>query len=297
MEKKKVLLIYGAYGKNYEFLSSSLLEYSQWINYDVTVVVMVTEPIVVPFFHNIKVEFRKFDASEAQWFLWKYQEVVREFWSPEYELLVFLEDDIRITEDNLNYYVEHSDRLRGTKFLVGFIAYEVWNGIPYLIGMTEKSWDTGRMFEHDGIRYWTCPASNRMIPQVHQCSFLIDRERLQTLFDNDQFYIKPEHYFWGTHWHPQCRRYMDPTASATNWMWKLYFSKAWPVDDMKRILLHHVDHAYWNIRGLSVESWMNYILQKHSMVEGVKIPHSSEVSLYERVRGGEALRKFRGEFF
>jgi hypothetical protein len=231
----KVLLIYGAYGREHEeTLARNVRRYADYSKYQFRTIVMATERLRV--WTPGGVEFRFFNPELKMEFLWKHQDVIKEFEKEDFDLLVFAEDDALITENNLDYFVEHQQRLSDTAHYPGFISYEKWETGCYLHSMDYRSWAAGMPFEVDGVRYWSVTPRNRMMPNPHQCCFVFDRKTFDKLVSEKKFYVQPElvEYRKG--------KFLGARESATNWMWKYYFRKAWAVDDLRRGMLLHDDH-------------------------------------------------------
>jgi len=251
----KVLLISGAYGRSHQkILERNLSVYGGYSKYQFAFVVMATEPMDIQVPEST--EFWYFDPSLKMDFLWKHQNVIRQKESDDFDLLVFSEDDALLSESNLDYFLEHTRNLSGTEYYPGFISYENWGEKRYLHSMTLDSWKAGNGVEVNGIRYWSVSPSNRMLPNIHQCCFLFDRKTFDGLISRNEFYVKPERYKYG-----RGDRYLGPRESATNWMWKLYYRKAWALDDIGRAFVLHCDHYAKHPVGPDLEEFQRTVVK------------------------------------
>ena len=169
----KVLQIVGAYGRRHEkILEETLRLYAGFKGYEIETAIMTTEDLKI----DAKYEERRFDPSLRHMFLWKWQQVVREFEMRDFDMLLFAEDDMRLTEDNLDYYVEHSRLLDRIPFMAGFLRYEEWDGNRYLVDISKYSWVMGEPVTVNGVRYWAAHSRKRLVPNTHQGVFLLTRD-------------------------------------------------------------------------------------------------------------------------
>ena len=222
----------GAYGANHlPILKANLGALTASSKYEFDTVVMATEPLDIP-----GVRFAYFGSGLKTWFLWKHQDVLKESDLTAYDLIIFTEDDIWLTEDNLDYFREYADLFAGTEYLPGFLRYEVWTAGTYLVDMTLKSWDRGEPADIRNRRCWTTHSRNRMFPNVHQGVLMLDKERVRHLLDNGLLFVQPEQYEVEGVDAP-----LGPQESATIWPWKLYYRKAWALDELDRLLIEHCD--------------------------------------------------------
>jgi hypothetical protein len=199
-------------------------------------------------------EFYYFDESLGFNFLWKHQDVVKENEKADFDIFAFVEDDVFLSEDNLDYFVEHSKTLRETELYPGLISYETWPDGDFLHSMSLESWRYGKPIKVNGKDYWTVNEDNRMLPNIHQCCLLLTKERFDYLISNDLFYVTPKQYRWGKR-----QRVLGPRESATNWMCCLYYYKAWALNDLKRALVHHCDHFCTHPVGPEVNNFLEAI--------------------------------------
>ena len=206
---------------------------------------MASMPMDIP-----NVSFYFFDHSLGMMFLWKHQNLLQNMAIWDFDILVFAEDDVLISKDNFDYFAEHSEELKGTEYLPGLISYENWDDCRCLHSMRTYSWKMGQAKEINGKRYWTVSDENRLFPNVHQCCYLLDKERFEQLASENKFPVEPELFQWGRR-----NRFLGPRESASCWLWALYYKKAWALDDLDRAFVLHDDHYKHHPIGPTIEQF------------------------------------------
>lgn len=246
----KVLLVFGYYGdRPPDVMEETIRRYRGFKNYDFHIVVMTAKNDKI----GEDVEIEHFEEELGHWFLWEHQAVIADRQSLNFDLLMFSEDDIRLTEDNFNYFVEHADNLKDTLYHPGFLRFEVFDSGSYLVDMNADSWKHGSMSDIKGTKYWTANQFAPLLPNTHQGCFLFTRRRFKELVDANKFYVKRDRYGWG-----KGRRMLGIRECATNWMYKLYYRKAWAIDD-RRMFIHHCIPYRRKPTGMALEEYFALI--------------------------------------
>lgn len=250
----KLLLIIGAYDKRHEsILRENIGVYAAYKRYPCEIVVMAGEVLAIPGYHG---EWRYFDKNLGELFLWKHQEIIKDKMQSDWDLLAFLEDDVLITEDNLDYFVDHLAYLDGTEYMPGFIRYEQWGDDRHLIGLSYEEWSLGEQQIICGQRYWMGRSHSRCRPITHQCGFVLDRRRAEKLMLEGAFDQEPHLVKYG-----RGKRYYRDLESSTNWIWAYNFRKSCALDDLERAMLLHGDHYKNRPMGLKVEEFIATVSQ------------------------------------
>ena len=233
-DKINVLIIIGAYdSRHIDILQRNVAAYESYRKYDCQIVIMAGEPMSI----QGNVEWRYFDQSLGELFLWRHQDVIKEKADDDWQLLAFIEDDVLITEDNLDYFIEHSEVLKGTEYCPGYLRYEQWGDKRNIISVSLDEWNMGECVAVNDVRYWAGRKRSRMRPTTHQMGFVLDRPRFMQLMKEQMFDIDPHLIKYG-----RGRRFLRDLESSTNWMWAYNFRKVYALDDLHYSLLLHCDH-------------------------------------------------------
>ena len=238
----KVFMVICSYGSNHRnILVENLLSYDNFQKYELQIVVLSTEDLQLPKLSHVDLQDRRYDPSVEQYLMWKFQDVVKELVSLDFDIFVHTEDDILFTEDNFDYFLEQSNLFRGTDKLPGFFRCEVWDGETHLIDVDEPPIVRGRKITHENMVYWTAEVEDRMQPNPHQGCIVLDRERLKHLIDDESLFVPPSNdYMFGPKGWIGTFMLLE---SATNWIWRFHYNKVVPIAEpqLRRSFIKHCD--------------------------------------------------------
>lgn len=154
-----------------EFLNQAVEEYKGFRKYEVDLLVYSTAPIDPP--HTLlctsvglglPFACRKDMAASVS----------------KHDLFLYAENDMLITEDNIDAFVEHQKRLPEDQ-VSGFYRYELNNGVKLLLDLN-PFW--GKVVVNEFERDFT-------VCNQHQGSWLLNRAQLKRCIDSGEFLVAP----------------------------------------------------------------------------------------------------------
>ncbi|QLC34402.1 hypothetical protein EFA46_009340 [Halarchaeum sp. CBA1220] len=233
-----VLVCIPSYGRDHwEYVDRLLAEYRS-MRHDVDVVLDLTEerPEGWP---DPVVRTRQHDPSIEMELVYEHRDVMRDALG-EYDLYVYVEDDVLITEDNLDAYVEVNDRLPDG-VPTGFIRFERVDGdeTPYLFdhSLRQRTLLESNA-EYGGERYFR-------LWNLHQGSWVLTDDQLRTVVAHDAFGREPgpSKHFAKPYRLPQLYGILESGASDVYTNCGLD-PKAFPIEGFERLLVHHLPNKY-----------------------------------------------------
>lgn len=124
----KILVAIANYGDSQlQYLNHIVYEYTHYINHDVDVVIHTNIPVGDEMLNygNVK-QIIITDADvcgDWQRLPFTTRKTLLDY--PDYDLVIYTENDILVREESIDAYIEASDMLDGTNYIPGFIRYEV----------------------------------------------------------------------------------------------------------------------------------------------------------------------------
>lgn len=136
MHKQKnyrILVVITNYGNNQlECLKKILREYNNFKKYSVKVILVNTEYIKDLNYPNLDIEQKLFDESLKLWLTHKHKKIMYDNRN-NYDIFIYSENDMLITEKHLDLFLKHSKNLKNTNYIPGFLRYEIRENKKYLI--------------------------------------------------------------------------------------------------------------------------------------------------------------------
>ena len=127
----KILVCIAHYGtSNREHLHRVLSEFDSYKKYEVTVTLFVTDPVDTAPYKNIKVMQNLFDRSIGTMLTREHKKVMAGLVN-DYDLFIYDEDDILITEKNIDTFLYIQKAFNDTNYVCGFLRYELKPNDPY----------------------------------------------------------------------------------------------------------------------------------------------------------------------
>lgn len=123
--KQKVLVIITNYGNSqFNCLKRILQEYNKFKKYKLKVILANTEYIKDLNYPNLEIQQELFDPSVKLWLTHKHKKIMYEN-KDNYDIFIYSENDMLITEKHLDLFLKHSKNLEGTNYIPGFLRYEL----------------------------------------------------------------------------------------------------------------------------------------------------------------------------
>lgn len=145
------------------YLDRILDEYLGFSKYDVTIA-LATKYDYTAIHDRIKVVPNTLDGWEHTW---NNEDYLQQNYGG-YDLIVSQDDDILLTEANLDYYVEHQGI--SDAYIPGFLVYEKTKTLVQLVSMSVAGDSVEKTMDIDGTSYFV--PSNK-----HSACFVADRKR------------------------------------------------------------------------------------------------------------------------
>jgi hypothetical protein len=154
----------------------------------------------------------------------------------EYDYFLYNEDDILITPEALLYAVEVNENLtrQNLQYSVGFLRYEVENGIPEFVDLAPyNSVHLGGNGVSDIIRYVTNIQNTYYFNawNPHSGNFLLSKQQVEMLHKNNHFPTTPQATYVGL---------LESGATGFCDVVRKYT----PVLDYKKLMVHHLSNKY-----------------------------------------------------
>lgn len=255
--KSKVLVVIANYGnKQIQYLKRVLQEYNRFKKYKINVILLNTEYVKDLKYSRLGIRQEIFDKSLGYWLAHKHKKFIFEN-KDKFDIFIYSENDILITEKNLDVFVTHSKNLENTNYVPGFLRYEakgndadkylidchpkhtasrirLYSVIKNIIGVI-PSRILLKIHLHPTIRQFNIMANKKKyfeVQNVHQGSYLLTAKQLQTV-------LQSGNYFDETHNYAGIRE-----GAASNVYVRCGVVKVLSVDDLQNSLIHHLPDKY-----------------------------------------------------
>ena len=156
-----------------------------------------------------------------------------------YDLFLYLEDDILFTHENLITF-ENENKYLPDNYVIGLIRYEEHNGKKYLNEMCKNSGQHSAIpvVGQTGGRYYFS------IENVHQGSFILERRNIKKLMSDNKFIIN----FGESLEDAASNFYKGKWPGSFNGLNKIY-----PSDSIDNLMIHHLPnkHSKWESLNLT----------------------------------------------
>ena len=181
---KRVFVEISHFGSGQEgYLQRVLDQYAAVRSFRIELLIDHTEPLTVRLPETLIVRLRRFPPEIGMALPFVHRGVFAQC-VEEYDLFVYTENDMLITEDNLQAYCELS-ALLPPEYLTGFLRFEERDGARYLIDAHRSFPVFQRAVESIGERRWFS------IANLHQGSTVLTRAQLQRALASRQFVVPP----------------------------------------------------------------------------------------------------------
>lgn len=250
--RKKILVTIANYGINQEKeLKKVLSEFNSFQKYEIRIILLTTHKLNLGNYKKLKINQEIYPLSikknlpkQSLKYILKNKK--------KYDLFIYTENDMLLTEKTIDYFLEYSKKLKKTKFIPGFIRYElnsnkevllvdlypediinkylflklIWKLFPRVFNKLQKRYQKkmiiGKIKEVKGIKYFE--------PQnMHQGSFVLTSKHLEILTKKK---IK-------------MKKYCGPLETFASFPYhKNKFIKIIPIKDFEKSLIHHLPNKY-----------------------------------------------------
>lgn len=192
-----------------------------------------------------------------------------------YDLFVYSEDDILITEYNIKSFIENTKKLPDDK-LCGFLRYEEDSyGNKYCPDAeTRFHWILNSVENHEGDLF-------AQFGNHHSASYILTKKQLAKAIESGGYLVPPHEGDYDL----ECSAATDPYTQCG-------FKKLINISKLTNILVHHLPNRYLGLRGISIEELYAQIdaLKKYFFME-IKIE-----SLFE-TRKNVLIRDWDKQFY
>lgn len=255
-KKHKMLVVIANYGsKQMKYLKRIMQEYNNFRKYKVKVILISTEHIKGLKYKNLEIKQEIFDASLGYWLAHRHKKFIAEN-KDKFDIFIYSENDILITEENIDVLAKHSKNLSKTNLVPGFLRYEANNGkdkhlidlhpnhaanrIPfyfatkYVISMlpekTALALGLHPIISNPNIniigeRYFE-------VQNLHQGSYMLTKEQLEKVVRSGNYLNEKKNYAG------------IREGAASNVYANCGITKVVSFDDLERSLIHHLPEKY-----------------------------------------------------
>lgn len=239
---------------------------------NVDVIIYTTEELNIDTFNNLNVNViikpKIFSNSKyaTNWqpepeFIWLHRvDIVEKV--DEYDIFIHLEDDIRLTKENINQFIKYSfgdNKLDG--YIIGNILYEK-DGDNYLLPQFHAHFKgIGEIIELNGELF--------MKPKnLHQASYIISQEQLKLLMLNDVMNSIPK----------LVGGYNIKCCAVSELYCSSFLTKLIPIGDIDKCLTEHLSLKYVSQNKIVGGHWYNAFqtldeIKKELLNENLKTKH------------------------
>ncbi|KKQ53542.1 MAG: Methyltransferase family protein [Parcubacteria group bacterium GW2011_GWD2_38_11] len=247
---EKILVCIPSYGSGQvEYLKTILREYNS-MHFDIDVAVFLTDDINLSEFDNIRIKKFRFDPSIGLMLPHQHKEYMAEN-VDKYDLFIYSENDILITERNIRYFLQYSQKLKGTPFIPGFVRFELKNDdYVYLI-----DFHSGNCTLRHGpfwMRFYALKhylIKNKIIEyklvldgetyfepnNLHQASYLLTSDQFRAVLSSGNYFLGPDGGFGAV-----------LESAASDVYFRCNLTKLVNLDHIEDSLIHHLPNKYVN---------------------------------------------------
>lgn len=234
--KTKFMLCIAHYGMaNRQHIIKCLNEYDKFEKYDIDCHLDLTDPIDLPEFKRIKIYTHFYKKDIGMSLTMEHRKKMASKLN-DYDIFLYAEDDIFITEKNIDSWIDIQNTLpKG--FVCGFLRYEQKEGDSYKFLFdthpTHSSHRYGREtntifkegFIINGEKYLE-------LYNIHQGCYILTREMLTTVIDSGK-YLEDENHYVGI-----------LEGAASNVFYKCGLIRILPAKKIENLLVHHSCNKY-----------------------------------------------------
>ena len=254
--KFRVLAVIVNYGnKQLEYLKRIIQEYDNFRKYKVKVILISTEHINGLKYKNLEIKQEIFDASLGYWLAHKHKKFIAEN-KDKFDIFVYSENDMLITEENIDVFAKHSKNLSKINLVPAFLRYETNNGkdkclidlhpnhaanrIPFYFAMKhiisllpEKT--ALALGLHPIIRKNNIRVNGKKyfeVQNLHQGSYVLTKSQLKTVLGSGNYFNEKKNYAG------------IREGAASNVYANCGITKVISQEDLENSLIHHLPEKY-----------------------------------------------------
>lgn len=232
----KVMLCIPHYGSsNRTYLLNCLREYNSYKKYKIDCYLDVTDSIELSEYNNMKIFVSRHDKSVGMELTLKHREKMVSKLN-DYDVFLYAEDDILITEDNIDSWLAIQGTLPNS-FICGFLRYEQKENNPYKFlfdthpthSVHRYGKETMEIFKSgfliDGKKY--------LEPyNIHQGCYILKKEMLSSVINSGKYLENGNHYVGILE------------GAASNVFYKCGLIRVLPAKGIQKLLVHHSCNKY-----------------------------------------------------
>lgn len=254
--KLKVLAVIVNYGnKQLEYLKRILKEYGNFRKYEVKAILISTERINGLNYKNLEIKQEIFDASLGYWLAHRHKKFIAEN-KDNFGIFIYSENDMLITEGNIDAFMKHSKNLSKTSLVPGFLRYETNNGKDKCLIDLHPNHAANRIPFYFAAKYAISPLPEKTalalglhpiirksniqitgkryfeVQNLHQGSYALTKEQLEKALRSGNYLNEKKNYAG------------IREGAASNVYANCGITKVISFDDLERILIHHLPEKY-----------------------------------------------------
>lgn len=272
-KKHTMLVVIANYGsKQIKYLKRIMQEYNNFRKYKIKVILISTEHINGLEHKNLEIKQEIFDASLGYWLAHRHKKFIAEN-KDKFDIFVYSENDMLITEENIDVFAKHSKNLFKTNLVPGFLRYETNNGkclidlhpnhaanrIPfyfaakYVISMLPEKTALA-LGLHPIIRKSNIQINGKRyfkVQNLHQGSYALTKEQLGKVLKSGNYFNEKKNYAG------------IREGAASNVYANCGITKVVSLDDLEGSLIHHLPEKY-------IGKHQTYVKKQAITLEGLR---------------------------
>lgn len=221
---KKILVVIVNYGyEQLNYLNTIIKEFKNFKNYEIDIIVNSNVNIENEYIYKVNI-IKNLDN-------WNYlpltcrKTILEEY--EKYDIIIYTENDHLFLEKHIDNYLKY-EKILPKNYISGQIQIEKYGNMLYYPAFHGKfDWKYNSLKKFNNLKF--AEFSN-----LHQASFIISKEKLKILLDDD---INFEKYFGDPNYSIKCRVNTDIYSK---------FIKVICIDEFYENLIHHLPNFYVN---------------------------------------------------
>ncbi len=227
---KKILVTIASYGISQNlFLRKLVREFKSFSKYHVDIIVHSDLDDVGDSYVMKNVSVKKVLLDDYQYLPFSCRETILEN-KDGYDLLIYTENDILYTERNIDAYIKASEVLDGTRFIPGFLRFEVHNGKKTFPDFHKNyRWDPSVFYQSQPYMFFH-------FTNEHHGGICLTRKQLSD--------ISSKFDFMSRQFADRYKRNTPKVHACTNVYTEAGFVKVIAISHFNDFLLHHLSNRY-----------------------------------------------------
>lgn len=226
---------FGIDQRNYLLRQLIVFDRMDKLDYQFDVIIYHTHPLDLPSFDKLNITKKLCPESLGDLLTWEHRVDISKNQN-KYDLFIYTENDLMITQGNLDNFIQESCNLPD-EYIAGFIHYEYspfssecFPKTSWLMPLSDKfAWDG--IIEIDGNKYLT-------LHNQHQACYILTRKHLKRAINSGNYNSQPIFHQFGSQYY----HYKESAASLPYTICGL--KKVIPISKLEDFMIWHMPNKY-----------------------------------------------------